>query len=68
MGDDDLLSALNDDMGDGFEGMSGFDDIFMTWPETDPVNDGGDDLTSDITGLCLISFRSRNSSYSFIIK
>lgn len=50
MGDDDLLSALNDDMGDGFEGMSGFDDIFMTWPETDQVNDGTDDLTSDITG------------------
>lgn len=43
-------------MGDGFEGMSGFDDIFMTWPETDPVNDGGDDLTSDITGLCLFLF------------
>ncbi|EFX71474.1 hypothetical protein DAPPUDRAFT_60138 [Daphnia pulex] len=50
LGDDDLLSALNDDMGDGFEGMSGFDDIFMTWPETDQVNDGTDDLTSDITG------------------
>jgi len=50
LGDDDLLSALNDDMGDGFEGMSGFDDIFMTWPETDPVNDGTDDLTSDLTG------------------
>ena len=30
LGDDDLLSALNDDMGDGFEGMSGFDNIFMS--------------------------------------
>lgn len=30
--------------------MTGFDDIFSTWPETDPVNDGTDDLTSDITG------------------
>ena len=51
LGDDDLLSALNDDMGDGFEGMSGFDDIFSgVWPETDQVNDGTDDLTSDITG------------------
>lgn len=37
-------------MGDGFEGMSGFDDIFMTWPETDQGNDGTDDLTSDMTG------------------
>lgn len=40
-------------MGDGFEGMSGFDDIFMTWPETDQVTDGTDDLTSDITGKSL---------------
>jgi len=39
-----------------FKGTSSFDDNFMTSPETDPVNDGGDDLTSDITGLYLISF------------
>ena len=55
MGDDDLLSALNDDMGDGFDGMGGFDDIFSSWPETDPVNDGNDDLTSDLTGKIFFS-------------
>lgn len=48
-------------MGDGFESISGFDDIFMTWPETDQVNDGTDDLTSDITGNLLFTSLISNS-------
>ncbi|XP_066998213.1 mediator of RNA polymerase II transcription subunit 13 isoform X2 [Anabrus simplex] len=33
LGDDELFSALNDDMPEGIEGMQDFQDIF-TWPET----------------------------------
>jgi len=33
LGDDELFSALNDDMPEGIEGMQDFNDIF-SWPET----------------------------------
>lgn len=35
LGDDELFSALNDDMPEGIEGMQDFNDIF-SWPETGP--------------------------------
>ncbi|XP_046987073.1 mediator of RNA polymerase II transcription subunit 13 [Schistocerca americana] len=35
LGDDELFSALNDDMPEGIEEMQDFNDIF-TWPETGP--------------------------------
>lgn len=33
LGDDELFSALNDDMPEGMEGMGDFNDIFNVWPE-----------------------------------
>ncbi|XP_066596176.1 mediator of RNA polymerase II transcription subunit 13 isoform X2 [Prorops nasuta] len=33
LGDDELFSALNDDMPEGMEGMGDFNDIFSVWPE-----------------------------------
>lgn len=33
LGDDELFSALNDDMAEGMEGMGDFNDIFNVWPE-----------------------------------
>ncbi|KAG8224142.1 hypothetical protein J437_LFUL005476 [Ladona fulva] len=33
LGDDELFSALNDDMPEGIDGMQDFNDIFSTWPE-----------------------------------
>ncbi|XP_029056486.1 mediator of RNA polymerase II transcription subunit 13 isoform X1 [Osmia bicornis bicornis] len=33
LGDDELFSALNDDMPEGIEGMGDFNDIFSVWPE-----------------------------------
>lgn len=33
LGDDELLSALNDDMPEGMEGMGDFNDIFNVWAE-----------------------------------
>jgi len=38
LGDDELFSALNDDMP---EGMGDFNDIFSTWPETEADAGGG---------------------------
>lgn len=35
LGDDELFSALDDDMPEGIEGMQDFNDIF-SWPETGP--------------------------------
>ena len=51
-------------MGDGFDGMGGFDDIFSSWPETDAVDDGNNDLTSDLTGKHFTSGAWR-SDYNF---
>ncbi|XP_034943501.1 mediator of RNA polymerase II transcription subunit 13 isoform X3 [Chelonus insularis] len=34
LGDDELFSALNDDMPEGMEGMGDFNDIFNVWPES----------------------------------
>lgn len=33
LGDDELFSALDDDMPEGMEGMGDFNDIFNVWPE-----------------------------------
>lgn len=51
LGDDDLLSALNDDMDEQFvDGISGFDDLFMTWPDPEQAADGTDDMMADSGG------------------
>jgi len=49
LGDDELLSALNDDMPDGIDSMNDFTDIFNGWASGMPSPNGSREREGDST-------------------